>query len=351
MGLPELDRPELLRPLADPAGLRYQPDPQGLLAAREAIGGYYRARGLEVDPAHLVLCASTSEAYAWLFQLLCDEGDEVLHPQPSYPLLGHLAALCSIRLRPYPLQYDGRWTMDRAALRAACGPRTRAVVVVSPNNPTGSCLRQEELVDLSALCAERGLCLIADEVFGDYRFAPDEGDLVGSLVGASVPCFVLSGLSKVLGLPQLKLAWIHVGGPEPWRSAAQERLELLADMFLSVGTPVQLAASALLRQQPELGGAIAGRVRGNRARIASLVAGSACQLLRADGGWHAVLRLPRLRTEEEWALLLLEQEGVVCQPGYFYDFAEEAYIVLSLLPLPALLEEGARRILRRAGEE
>ncbi|MCS6912238.1 MAG: pyridoxal phosphate-dependent aminotransferase, partial [Myxococcota bacterium] len=294
VGLPELARAELLGPLADPAGLCYQPSPQGLLVAREAISCYYRARGLPVSPDHLVLCASTSEAYAWLFQLLCDEGDEVLHPQPSYPLLGHLAALCAVRLRPYPLHYEGRWVVDVAALRAACGPRTRAVVVVSPNNPTGSCLRQEELVELSGLCAERGLCLIADEVFGDYRLASGQDGLVGSLVGASVPCFVLSGLSKVLGLPQLKLAWIHVGGPEPWRSAAQERLELLADMFLSVGTPVQLAAPELLRQQPQLGGAIASRVHGNRARLASLVAGSTCQLLRADGGWQAVLRLPRL---------------------------------------------------------
>jgi alanine-synthesizing transaminase len=342
------DGAALLAPLADPRGLRYAPSPRGDGAARRAVADYYGRRGLAVDPERLVLCASTSEAYAWLFQLLCDVGDEVLYPQPSYPLFEHLAALCAVRLVPYPLRYDGGWSMDLPALAAACSARTRAVLLVNPNNPTGSLLRQEERQALRALCRERGLCLIVDEVFGDFRLGPPLPDRVASLIDEEeAPCFVLSGLSKVLGLPQLKLGWIHVGGPAPLRAAAQDRLELIADTFLSVGTPVQLAAPALLGRQPALGGAIAARVQAGYRCLQTLAEGTACQLLRADGGWYGVLRLPRLCSEEEWALRFLEEDGVLCHPGYFFDFWEEAYVVLSLLTRPEELEEGTRRLLRR----
>jgi alanine-synthesizing transaminase len=344
-----VDAAALLAPLADPRGLRYAPSPRGDGAARRAISDYYGRRGLAVDPERLVLCASTSEGYAWLFQLLCDVGDEVLYPQPSYPLLDHLASLCAVRLVPYPLRYDGGWSIDLAALEAACTERTRAVLLVNPNNPTGSFLREEERRALRGLCQARGLCLVADEVFGDYRLAPARsGARAETLVDEDgALCFVLSGLSKVLGLPQLKLGWIHVGGPEPLRAAAQDRLELVADTFLSVGTPVQLAAPSLLARQPALGGAIAGRVREGQRRLQAAFAGTACQLLRAEGGWYGVVRLPRLCGEEEWVLRFLEEDGVLCHPGYFFDFAEEAYVVLSLLTRPEELEEGARRIARR----
>ncbi len=350
--------PDLLRPLADPRGLRYDPNPRGALSARRAISAYYQGRGIQVDPEHLVLSASTSEAYSWLFQLLCDVDDVVLYPQPSYPLFEHLAGLSSVRLLPYPIEYDGRWTLDLGALRSVCEAGPKAILLVNPNNPTGSFLRREELDVLCDLCERRQIALISDEVFGDYGFCDphgrDGGDpgRVTSLLGEPAIreralCFVLSGLSKVIGMPQLKLGWIHVGGPGALRAAAQERLELVADAFLSVGTPIQLAAESLLSRQPALSGAIARRVNQNRARCAEAVRDTACQLLHADGGWYAVLRLPQVLSEEEWVLRLLAEDDVVCYPGYFFDFPEEAYLVLSLLPEPDLFAEALRRIVAR----
>jgi len=365
--LPELYPAELLAPLGQERGLRYEPSPQGAPTARQSIADYYAARGVTVAPDHLVLSASTSEAYTWLFQLLCDPGQSVLFPQPSYPLLEFLAGLSAVRLCPYPLHHeggaDGRWWLGQGALRAACTADTRAVVVVSPNNPTGSFLRQSELLALCALCRERDLALIVDEVFTDYALPRATSDraaeaardpLVLSVLaavqalGAAAPlCFVLSGLSKVVGLPQLKLGWVHVGGPEPLRQLAQDRLELIADTFLSVGTPVQLATPALLAEQPRVRAAIWARLHANLEILGAAVHDTACQLLPVEGGWYAVLRLPRLLSEEDWALLLLHEDGVVVHPGYFYDFAKEAYLVLSLLCAPAVLAEGARRLVAR----
>lgn len=370
--LPELYPAELLLPLAQERGLRYEPSPQGADEARQSIAAYYASRTghrVRVLPEHLVLCASTSEAYTWLFQLLCDPGQSVLFPKPSYPLLEFLAGLSAARLVPYPLSFEGgrtgRWWLDATALQKACTADTRAVVVVSPNNPTGSLLRRSELRALCALCRARDLALIVDEVFADYvlcspptepaaaaREAADP--LIHSVLaavqelGEAAPlCFVLSGLSKVVGLPQLKLGWVHVGGPEPLRQQAQDRLELIADTFLSVGTPVQLAAPRLLGEQPRVRAAIAARLRANLELLEAAVHDTACQLLPVEGGWYAVLRLPRLMSEEEWTLLLLERDRVLVHPGYFYDFAQEAYLVLSLLCPPAVLAEGARRLVAR----
>ncbi|MFT3754944.1 MAG: pyridoxal phosphate-dependent aminotransferase [Pseudoxanthomonas sp.] len=367
--LPELYPAALLTPLGAERGLRYEPAPQGAPEARRSIADYYATRGITVSPDHLVLSASTSEAYTWLFQLLCDPGQEVLFPQPSYPLLEFLAGLAAVRLVPYPLHFDGgthgHWWLGNGALHDACTPSTRAIVVVSPNNPTGSFLRRSELLALCDLCRTRGLALIVDEVFSDYalpRGAPDAAStaratpdpLVLSVLsaiqelGAAAPlCFVLSGLSKVVGLPQLKLGWVHVGGPAPLRQAAQDRLELIADTFLSVGTPVQLAAPHLLAAQPRVRAAITARLETNLQLLREAVHDSACQLLPVEGGWYAVLRLPRLLSEEDWALLLLAEDGVVVHPGYFYDFAQEAYLVLSLLCPPVVLAEGVRRLVQR----
>jgi aspartate/methionine/tyrosine aminotransferase len=365
--LPELYPAELLAPLGQERGLRYEPSPQGAPEARQSIAAYYAARGIAVLPEHLILSASTSEAYTWLFQLLCEPGQSVLYPQPSYPLLEFLAGLSAVRLVPYPLHYEGgtegRWWLGIDALRQACTAETRSVVVVSPNNPTGSFLRTSELRALCALCRERGLALVVDEVFADYALPRATADpaaaaardpLVLSVLAAvqalgdQAPlCFVLSGLSKVVGLPQLKLGWVHVGGPEPLRQRAQDSLELIADTFLSVGTPVQLATPQLLLEQPRVRAAIWTRLRDNLEILRAAVHDSACQLLAVEGGWYAVLRLPRLLSEEDWALLLLEQDGVLVHPGYFYDFAKEAYLVLSLLCAPAVLAEGARRLVAR----
>jgi aspartate/methionine/tyrosine aminotransferase len=359
---------EILSALADPRALTYQPTPRGLDEARRAVAGYYRERGLAVDAEHLLLTASTSEAYALLFKLLCDPGDRVAVPQPSYPLFDFLAALESVQLHPYRLSYHDGWFLDGAELERALAPPTRALLVVHPNNPTGSFLKRGERERLVALCAERGCALIVDEVFGDYPLAnpaapsPAAGwreddksraasdrtsERVASLVDEQrVPTFVLSGLSKVVGLPQLKLGWIHVGGPE--RALALERLELVADTYLSVGAPVQHAAARLLALKATVGAAIVARVRANHARARGAVAGRALELLDAEGGWYACLRLPRTRSEEAWALALLDH-GVLAQPGWFFDFPDEPYLVVSLLTDEVVFAEGMARLVALAG--
>ena len=338
--------------------LVYRPDPQGLPEAREAVADYYRSRGAAVDAADLLLCASTSEAYALLFKLLCDPGDVVLVPAPSYPLFDFLAALESVRLVPYPLAYDGEWHIDGAGLAqviagiaadASTRGRLRALVVVSPNNPTGSFLKRGErdrLVDLARL---HDFALIADEVFADYALAPDPtGERVATLAAErEVLTFSLSGISKVLGLPQLKLGWIVVGGPEAERARALCRLELVADTYLSVGAPVQLAARGLFALRPAIHGAITARTTANLTALRGATRDTACEVLRAEGGWSAVVRVPATRTDEAWALALLEGDDVLVQPGYFYDFVRGAYLVVSLLAPEAIFDEGARRLVAR----
>jgi alanine-synthesizing transaminase len=357
VALPELYDPSLLTELSHPDGLRYVPQPAGDPRTRAAIAAYYARRALEVAAQNLVLCASTSEAYSWLFQLLCDAGERVLFPQPSYPLLEFLGGLSAVEVAPYPLYFDGRWRIDLGALAAAIDDKTRAVVLVSPNNPTGSQVHERELRQLLALCEEHQLALIVDEVFGDYAFespATDTTDdpALPSVLAAPAAkegplCFVLSGLSKVVGLPQLKLGWIHVGGREPLRSEAQRRLEIIADTFLSVSTPVQLLAPRLLDEQPRLRAGIHARTSHNLRSLREATRNTALTVLPVEGGWYAVVRLPRLCSEEEWILTLLCDDGVLCHPGYFFDFAEEAYVVISLLTPPAELAEGIARLLAR----
>ena len=341
-----LDYPggELLAALADPRALLYNPDPRGLLAAREAVAEYYAQRGVDVPASRILLTASTSEAYSYLFKLLADPGDEILVPRPSYPLFDYLAAMESVRVRQYPLRYNGVWHIDFDALANAITPRTRAIVVVNPNNPTGSYLKRTEWERLQTF----GLPILSDEVFSDFAFASDP-TRVATLTGASdALTFSMSGLSKIAGLPQMKLGWIVAGGPD--HTAALEGLEWIADTFLSVATPVQwalpriLAASATVQEQ------IRRRTRTNlehlRERASS--ARSSCRCLHVEGGWYAILEMPRIRTEEQWALHLLADRDVLVQPGYFYDFEEEAFLVLSLLTPPAAFAEGLSRILDAA---
>jgi aspartate/methionine/tyrosine aminotransferase len=304
-----------------------------------------------VDPDDLLLAASTSEAYGWLFKALCDPGDAVLVPTPSYPLFDFLASLESVRLVPYPLRYVGAWYVDFAALQQAVeieGERARAIVVVNPNNPTGSFLHADERRRLTAFAAERGLAIIADEVFADFSHGEPKEDLVDTLVDEQdALCFSLSGISKVLGLPQMKLGWVHVAGPAEERRLARHRLELIADTYLSVSAPVQHALPAWLLLRRSIQAAIADRARTNLAAAHALVDGTACHALRADGGWYVVLRVPATRSEERWTLELLDEDDVLVQPGYFYDFDDEAYLVLSLLPERTAFAEGVRRIVAR----
>lgn len=338
--------PDALAPLAEPAALHYEPAPRGLEPARRAVCADYARRGVTVEADRLVLTASTSEAYAFVFKLLCDPGDEVLVPRPSYPLFDYLAGLESVVVKPYPLVYHDEWRIDLSALKEAVGARTRAVVVVSPNNPTGSFVKEDEAAALHELASDAGVALVSDEVFADYPWRPDER--APSLAqGGTALAFAMGGLSKSCGLPQLKLAWTAVSGPARLRDEALGRLELLADTYLSVGTPVQRAAPALLARAPALRAPIAARVAGNLDTLERRVGREGpATVLRGEGGWSAVLRIPATVGEEERALALLEEQDVLVHPGYFFDFAREAYFVVSLLPRAADFEEAVTRILR-----
>ncbi len=333
----------LVAALAPPGGLDYDPAPLGAAAAREAVAEIYAERGCRVDPSQVVLTASTSEAYAYLFKLLCDPGDEVLVPSPGYPLFEHLARYECVTARPYPLAYDGAWQVDPEEVCARVGPRTRAIVAVSPNNPTGSYLKRDELAGL----AGPGLPLIVDEVFHDYPLRDDPRRVACALAQESAPLVLLNGLSKLAGLPGLKLAWIVVGGPPAQRRDLLLRLELLADTFLSVGTPVQLALPQLLRARAARQRAIRERCATNLAWLRAALAGSAVSLLDLEGGWYATLRLPETQTEERWVESLLVEDGVWAHPGWFFDFPGGAHLILSLLTPPEILAAALPRVLSR----
>jgi aspartate/methionine/tyrosine aminotransferase len=344
--------PDVLAELANPLAVRYSPEPLGMASAREAVARSYGGGGAvapAVDPARVILTASTSEAYALLFKLLCDPIDEVLIPQPSYPLFDSLTALDAVVARPYRLDYHGTWSIDRASLERACTSRTRAVLVVSPNNPTGSILRAGDRDWLASFAADRDLAIIADEVFADYPLRP--GRDAASLLGESrALTFVLGGLSKSAGLPQLKLGWIVVSGPAVLVDQAIERLEVICDTYLSVATPVQIAAPALIAAGVDLRDQIRARIAGNLAVAERLVAATpAVSLLPPEGGWSVVRRVPATQTEEALVLRLLQEAHVLVHPGFFFDFAGEAFLVVSLLPEPTRFEDGLSRVLAMAG--
>jgi aspartate/methionine/tyrosine aminotransferase len=337
--------PEDFSALVQPDVARYQPEPLGLPAARAAIAAEAGAAGSPIDPGRVVVTTSTSESYAWLFKLLCDAGDSVLVPAPSYPLFDSLAALEAVHARPYRLEYDGVWSIDREHFRRTWTGDTRAVIVVSPNNPTGSFLRADDRDWLASFCVDAGAAVIADEVFAPYPLnpMPDAASFLGQ---SGLLSFVLGGLSKSAGLPQMKIGWIVVQGPESSAAAALERLSLIADTFLSVSTPAQLATPTLIRAGRNIRPQIQARVSGNLATLIRLVgAGSPVSVLRAEGGWSAVLRVPRTMPEEEIVLKLIADARVLVHPGFFFDFADEAYLVVSLLPVPDVFETAMRRVL------
>jgi aspartate/methionine/tyrosine aminotransferase len=340
----------LLAPLADPAALRYEPEPLGTLAARAAVAGYYRDHHAEVPLEHLCLTTSTSEAYSFLFRLLCGPGDEVLVARPSYPLFDFLAQLDDVQLREYPLFYDPNtsasdhaagWSVDLHALGAAVTPRTRAVIVVHPNNPTGNFLSVDERRALQAVCAERGLALIVDEVFLDYSLQAEPPQ---SFAAVDSPCltFVLSGVSKVCGLPQMKVSWLAACGPQVLVAEAMARLEVIADTFLSMSAPAQLALPVWLAERHGLQQQVRERMRLNLAALDARLRGSSAERLAMQGGWTAVLRVPRTVAGEPFALSALGA-GVVVQPGPFYGLPD-GRAVLSLLTAPEVWTEGLKRL-------
>jgi alanine-synthesizing transaminase len=334
------------RGLALPASLVYEPHPQGLLATRAAIASYYAEQGVRIDPEALFLTSGTSEAYGHLFTLLADPGDEILVPTPGYPLLEVLTGLNAINQVPYPLARDSSqaWRIDTERLAECISTRTRSIVVVSPNNPTGSFLKNKERDAIEALCRKHDLALIVDEVFSDYGRVPDPERCATAAGQSGALTFVLNGFSKMVGLPQMKLAWIQVGGPAELREQASERLAFITDAYLSVATPVQHAAPTILRQRRRIQEQIRQRLEENFRILARLLPGSPAQVLPREGGWYAVLRLAGDTGDEETAIGILEQGGVLVHPGYFYDFPSAGYVVMSLLPQTEVFREGATRL-------
>lgn len=344
---------DLLAPLAAPAALQYTPEPFGLAVAREAVAQSYGRLGGVVEPAHVVLTASTSEAYAWLFKLLCDPGDEILVPQPGYPLFEHLGRLEQARVVGYALEPHAHWTIDRLSLETATSTRTRAVVVVSPNNPTGSRLAHDDWRWLDQWCAARDIAVIVDEVFADFPIAPlpDRVTTVTAPASAWSPralTVALGGLSKSCGLPQVKVGWMVVGGAPDRRAPALARLEVIADAYLSVSTPAQLAVPALLSSAGPVRAQIGRRLEENLAIVEEAVAAApACSLFRPEAGWSAVVRAPAVVPEEDLVVDLVEEDDVLVHPGYFFDFPFEVCLVVSLLTPPPVVRAGMERVTAR----
>lgn len=343
----EYDSRAILESLGSPRCLDYEPQAKGLLAAREAIANYYgEQHGLDdLDPERIVLTTSTSEGYSYVFRLLCNAGDELLVPKPSYPLFEFLADLQDVKLVPYPLIYDHGWQMDFHSMREAVTDKTRGIVVVHPNNPTGSYVHAAEFPALNAFCRNRGLALIADEVFLDYRL--DDCGHPSFAGDRDVLTFALSGLSKISALPQMKVAWLVTSGPDAHAGRAMGRLEVIADTYLSMNAPTQWAVSALLQQRHGIQAQLIERVRQNLAELdRQLLAHQGCQRLSVEGGWYAVLRVPVTRSDEELAIELVREKSVIVHPGHFYDFPQDGYLVLSLITPPQDFSDGLEQVLR-----
>ena len=350
------DQQMIAAALAEGAAAPYAPDPLGLLSAREAVADYYAESGVSISPAQIVLTTGSSEAYSFAFRLLADAGDEVAVPSPSYPLFDFLADINDVQAIRYPLgnEYgaDVGWRIDLEELEARMTRRTRAVVTVSPNNPTGCYVRQAEQDLLAQLALRRRMALIADEVFRDFAWSGYVGSAGGAGRAGSVAgvtdclTFTLSGLSKLCALPQMKLGWMVVNGPEELVRPALGRLEVLADTYLSVGTAVQQAAPVLLAQRPAIQQELLERIRANLEHLDQCAEGSACSRLPAEGGWYAVLRVPETLDDEEWAVRLMEEEGVYVHPGHLFHFSGGAYLVLSLIVGQESFSEGVGRLLR-----
>lgn len=339
------DVPQILPALSQVDALKYSPIPAGLPSAGEAVAAYYAEHRCKVSANDLFLTTGTSEAYSFVFRLLCDPGDEVLIPTPSYPLFDFLADIQDVRLTRYPLHYDHGWFMDFHALQQAITPRTRAIIVVHPNNPTGHYCLPDQTAQLNQLCRSRDLALIADEVFLDFAHGePRRPSFAGN---SEVLTFTLSGLSKICGLPQMKLAWIALGGPEEKRNAARERLDVIADAYLSVSTPIQLAAPAMLQTRSDFHHQVLGRTKTNLAELdRQLSQHKSCSRLACEGGWTAVLRVPATQSDEDLSVELLTKAQVHVHPGHFYDFAANGFLVVSLIVPPQIFAEGISRLLR-----
>ena len=343
------DQSAIVNALHNSNVLDYDPQPKGLLSARQAVAQYYAVRSSQVDPESLILTTSTSEGYSFVFRLLCDPDDEVLVPKPSYPLFDFLADLQDVKLVPYSLIYDHGWQIDFHSLENACTKRTRAIVLVHPNNPTGSYVSDAERESLNGLCRERNLALIVDEVFLDY--ALHQQPRASFVTNNDVLTFNLSGISKISALPQMKFAWIAVTGPESQVQLAMQRLEVIADTYLSANAPIQLAAPVLFEQRKTIQPQLVSRVRQNLAELdRQLGRQKSCSRLHVQGGWYAVVRIPVTGSDEDFAIELLRQKYVFVHPGHFYDFANDGYIVLSLITTQQEFAEGTSALMGFVGQ-
>jgi alanine-synthesizing transaminase len=342
----QYDARAILAAFQNPNALFYDPQPKGLLLAREEVARYYlRDHRVSVDPESIILTTSTSEAYSYVFRLLCDPQDEILVPKPSYPLFDFLADLQDVALVPYSLQYAHGWLADFQSIRRALSPRTRAILLVHPNNPTGSYLRAEEVQHLNNLCQERNLALIVDEVFLDYSFAGIPPRSFTANYNALT--FTLSGLSKVAALPQMKVAWLVTSGPGSLVRPALDRLDVIADTYLSLNAPMQWVVPTLFEQRHSLQPQLLQRIRENRVTLQGLISSQpACELLDADAGWYAVLRVPARGSDEDLVIDLLQKQNVIVHPGHFYDFPKDGFLVLSLIAPTEVFNEGVVRLLK-----
>ncbi len=340
----DYDAQTILGALHNLAALRYEPNPKGLEVARRVVKGYYAERGATVPLDDIVLTTSTSEAYSFVFRLLCNPDDELLIPAPSYPLFAFLADLQDVKLVRYPLVYDHGWQIDFHVLEQVITARTRGIIVVNPNNPTGHFVKAGELVRLNEICAQREMALIADEVFLDFALGSQGG--LSCAANSDALTFTLSGLSKICGLPQMKMAWLITSGPEELKQQALERLEVIADTYLSPNAPVQLATPSFLEQRLGFQKQLMTRVRRNLAELDRQLAGQkTCSRLEVEGGWYAVLRVPATGSDEELAMELLTKEDVYLHPGHFFDFAGKGYLVVSLITREKEFAEGIGRVL------
>lgn len=340
--------PEILQSLQDPRSLAYEPDPRGLLVARQAVCEYYAARGVSVTPEQIFLTTSTSEAYTYVFRLLADPGDKVLVPRPSYPLFDFLAGINDLEVVPYPLRYQDEWHIDPDGVLGGWEAGAKAMIVVHPNNPTGSFVKPAELELLVECCRQNQGALIADEVFADYVLEAGEAPMFSYAAESPALTFTLSGLSKISALPQMKLGWLVVSGPEEEMKTAIERLEVIADTYLSVSAPIAHALPALLEFRKTVQPQILKRLHANLSWLERQTASCpASQCLRTEGGWYAVLKLPDRVSDEDWVVDLLAEDGVLVHPGHFYDFPEDDHLVISLLTDEKDFREGAGRLLAR----
>ena len=340
----DYDREAILEALANPAALVYDPAPKGLEPARRAVARYYADRAVEISIDDIILTASTSEAYSFVFRVLCNPADEVLVPEPSYPLFGFLAGIHDVKLVPYPLIYDHGWQIDFHALEKAVTPRSRAVIVVNPNNPTGHFVKDAEIARLNQLCSPRGMALVADEVFLDFALRDAQPSSFAANTASLT--FTMSGLSKISGLPQMKAAWLVSSGPAELKAQVLARLEIIADTYLSLSAPVQHAMPTFLSQRQAFQQQLMARVRNNLAELARLLSQQkTCVCLQVEGGWYAVLRVPATRSDEDLAIDLLATKGVYLHPGHFYDFASDGYLVVSLITPEQIFTKGIQSLL------